>query len=60
MGRILRLSREGFRGKITVNFDGDGPKDIIEQRYENLAKIENEQEVEELFKMRKENKKTYI
>ncbi len=51
MGRLLRLSREGFRGKVTINFDGSGPKDIIEQRHESLAEIENEQEVADLLKM---------
>ena len=53
MGRILKLSREGFRGKVTINFDGQGAKDIIEQKYENLAQIENGPEVEELLKLGK-------
>jgi hypothetical protein len=53
MGRILKLSREGFRGKVTVNFDGAGPKDIIEQRYENLAQMESDPEVDDLLKMGK-------
>ena len=56
MGRLLRLSREGFRGKVTINFDGAGPKDIVEQRYEALAEIENEPEVADLLKMAKEIK----
>jgi len=51
MGRLLKLTREGFRGKVTINFDGAGPKDIIEQRHESLAEIENETEVAELLKM---------
>jgi len=53
MGRLLRLSREGFRGKVTINFDGSGPKDIIEQRHESLAEIESDDEIAELLKMGK-------
>ncbi len=40
MGRLLKLSKGGFRGKVTINFDGSGPKDIIEQRHESLADLE--------------------
>ena len=53
MGRLLKLTREGFRGKVTINFDGSGPKDIIEQRHESLADIDNEEEVSVLLKMGK-------
>lgn len=53
MGRILKLSREGFRGKITINFDGAGPKDIIEQKYESLGQMESDPEVADLLKMAK-------
>ncbi len=52
MARLLKLSREGFRGKVTINFDGAGPKDIIEQRHESLAEIENEPEVADLIKLK--------
>lgn len=51
MGRLLKLTREGFRGKVSINFDGSGPKDIIEQRHESLTDLDNEQEVADLLKM---------
>jgi len=51
MGRLLRLTKEGFRGKVTINFDGSGPQDIVEQRHESLADLDNETEVADLLKM---------
>ena len=40
MERLLKLSSQGFKGKVTINFDGHGPKDIIEQKYTALEQIE--------------------
>lgn len=54
MGRLLKLTRVGFRGKVTINFDGKGPKDIVEQKHQALAGLEvGEEEMAELQELAK-------
>ncbi len=51
MGRLLKLTREGFKGKVTINFDGSGPKDLIEQKYTTLDQVEVDLEaIEEIWR----------
>lgn len=56
MVRLLKLSSQGFKGKVTINFDGSGPKDIIEQKYQTLEQIDLDERdlerVEELWERR--------
>jgi len=47
----LRLTREGFKGKVTINFDGSGPKDLTEQKYTTLDQLEVDLEaIEEVWR----------
>ena len=54
MGRLLQLTRVGFRGKVTINFDGKGPKDIVEQKHQALADLElGDEEMAQLWELAK-------
>ena len=47
----MKLTRVGFRGKVTINFDGTGPKDFTEQKYTTIDKMEMDLEaLEEIWK----------
>ena len=50
----MKLTRVGFRGKVTINLDGKGPKDIVEQKHQALAGLEvGEEEMAELQELAK-------
>ena len=43
ISELHRLTREGFKGKVVINFDGKGAKDLIMQTHRLLEEIEIEE-----------------